>query len=77
MSIVSGPTPTLAIQVLKHLSDLCRHDIESIEIYMSKQAKSVDSAEEISCLLGLQDMYRQRIESQEAEILDIESRPAA
>jgi hypothetical protein len=70
-------TPTLAIQDLNHLSDLCRHDIEAIEIYISKQSKSVDSAEEISCLLGLQDMYRQRIQSQEAEILAIESRTAA
>jgi hypothetical protein len=70
-------TPVLAIQALNHLIDECRHDIDSIEIYISKQLKSSGSTEEISYLLGLRDMYQQRIESQEAEILDIESRPAA
>jgi hypothetical protein len=45
-----------------------QHDIESIETYINKQDEASISTEQVRLLRELQDMYRQRIVSRQAEI---------
>jgi hypothetical protein len=45
-----------------------QHDIESIETYITKQDEASISTEQVRLLRELQDMYRQRIVSRQAEI---------
>ena len=45
-----------------------RHDIEAIESYIVRQRDGSLSADQIGCLRGLQDMYRQRIAGQPVQI---------
>jgi hypothetical protein len=54
------------IKLLNDQIDLSQHDIESIETYISKQDEA--SIVQVRLLRGLQDMYRQRIVSHQAEI---------
>lgn len=67
--------PKSAINLLNHQIDESQHDIESIGIYIDKQDETSISMEQMSCLRGLQEMYRERILSQQAEILESELRP--
>ena len=60
--------PELAIKLLNNRIDDANHDIESIGINVAKQDDSSISIETIHFLRGLQDMYRNRIVSQQAEI---------
>lgn len=69
--------PKLAIKLLNDRIDDAKHDIESIEIYVAKQNESSISIEQIHFLRGLQDMYRNRIVSQQAEISKLELRAEA
>jgi hypothetical protein len=64
--------PKSAVSLLKHQIDESQHDIESIGIYIDKQDEASISLEQISCLRGLQEMYRERILCQQAEILESE-----
>ena len=64
--------PKLAVSLLKHQIDESQHDIESIGIYIDKQNETSISTEQMSCLRGLQEMYRDRIIGQQAEILEFE-----
>jgi hypothetical protein len=67
--------PKIAINLLKHQIEQSQHDIESIGIYIDKQDEASISPEQVSCLRGLQEMYRERILGQQAEILEFELRP--
>jgi hypothetical protein len=67
--------PKSAANLLQHQIDESQHDIESIGIYLEKQDDASISTDQISCLRGLQQMYRDRILSQQAEILEFELRP--
>jgi hypothetical protein len=67
--------PKSAINLLKHQIDECRHDIESIGIYIDKQNEASISTEQLSGLRDLQKMYRDRILVQQSEILESELRP--
>jgi hypothetical protein len=62
------------IKLLKDQIDLSQHDIESIETYIAKQDEASISIEQVRLLRGLQDMYRQRIVSHQAEISDCKLR---
>jgi hypothetical protein len=66
--------PMSAVNLLQHQIDESQHDIESIVIYIDKQNEASISADQISCLRGLQEMYRDRILSQQPEILEFELR---
>jgi hypothetical protein len=66
--------PQSTIKLLNHQIDLSQHDIESIETYIAKQDEASLSIEQVRLLRGLQDMYRQRIVSHQAEISDCKSR---
>lgn len=67
--------PKSAVNLLQHQIDESQHDIESIGIYLDKQNAASISTDQISCLRGLQEMYRDRILSQQAEILEFELGP--
>jgi hypothetical protein len=62
--------PKSTINLLNYQIEKSRHDIESIETYIAKQDKASISTEQVRLLQGLQDMYRQRILSHQAEIFD-------
>jgi hypothetical protein len=64
--------PKSAITLLKHQIDDSQHDIESIGIYIDKQDETSISTDQMYCLRGLQEMYRDRILGQQAEILESE-----
>jgi hypothetical protein len=64
--------PKSAINLIKDQIDESQHDIESIGIYIDKQDEASISLEQMSCLRGLQEMYRERILGQQAEILESE-----
>jgi hypothetical protein len=64
--------PKSAINLIKDQIDESQHDIESIGIYLDKQDEASISLEQMSCLRGLQEMYRERILGQQAEILESE-----
>jgi hypothetical protein len=56
------------INLLNDQINEAQHDIESIEIYITKQDEASISTEQVRLLRELQDMYRQRIVSRQAEI---------
>lgn len=58
------------INLLNDQINEAQHDIESIEIYITKQDEASISTEQVRLLRELQDMYRQRIVSRQAEISD-------
>jgi len=66
--------PRSAINFLKHQIDESQHDIESIGIYIDKQDETTISTEQVSCLRGLQVIYRERILGQQTEILEAQLR---
>jgi hypothetical protein len=63
-----GRVPKSTINLLNYQIEKSRHDIESIETYIAKQDET--STEQVRLLRGLQDMYRQRIFSHQAEIFE-------
>jgi hypothetical protein len=69
--------PKIAIKLLKHRIDESQHDIESIGIYIDKQDEASISTEQVSCLRGLQKMYRDKILCLRAEILEFELKPVS
>jgi hypothetical protein len=56
------------INLLNDQINEAQHDLESIEIYITKQDEASISTEQVRLLRELQDMYRQRIVSHQAEI---------
>jgi hypothetical protein len=56
------------INLLNDQINESQHDIESIETYITKQDEASISTEQVRLLRELQDMYRQRIVSRQAEI---------
>jgi hypothetical protein len=65
-----GRVPKSTIILLNYQIEKSRHDIESIETYIAKQDKASISTEQVRLLQGLQDMYRHRILSHQAEIAE-------
>lgn len=58
------------INLLNNQINESQHDIESIETYITKQDEASISTEQVRLLRELQDMYRQRIVSRQAEIYE-------
>jgi hypothetical protein len=53
-----------------------QHDIESIEIYLSKQDGASITSDQVYCLRGLQEMYRNRIVGLEVTIVQLSDEEA-
>jgi hypothetical protein len=48
-----------------------QHDVESIEIHIAKQDEASITPQQVECLRGLQEMYRDRIVGLEATISEL------
>jgi hypothetical protein len=54
-----------------------QHDVESIEIHIAKQDETSITPQQIECLRGLQEMYRDRIAGLEATISELSDEETA
>jgi hypothetical protein len=54
-----------------------QHDVESIEIHIAKQDKASITSQQIECLRGLQEMYRNRIVGLEATVSELSDEETA
>jgi hypothetical protein len=64
----------LITQFPHHPIEQSQFDIESIESYIGRPKQALISGDELTCLRGLQDVYRQRIIAQQAETSELPSR---
>jgi hypothetical protein len=54
-----------------------QHDVESIEIHIAKQDKASITPQQVECLRGLQEMYRNRIVGLEATVSELSDEETA
>jgi hypothetical protein len=54
-----------------------QHDVESIEIHIARQDEASITPQQVECLRGLQEMYRNRIVGLEATISELSDEETA